>query len=854
MEELFRVETQRVSFVWYRASTRKQSSAGTTEPGGDARGAPSGLVCILPRRRDLILEAGTHRYGVPNIAARDLQQSAGPPLFEETTYTVLLSSRSDAPLELRHRDPLLLQDIHPTDDRRLWHGSLNFRSQVGTSRFAVLVGGSPEFDLEVEVFPSKVEYRADYAAMMGEVQDLAAGLALEYLRATHHLGQYVGGREASRLDWIALLRHLVDDLEQAVAYIAQRPIRGLFREPQMVRVEMLRRSDGALRQAVRAGIGRGARITLGSGVPVRRYLPERRPQQTLDTPEHRWLAMQLKQTRLRLVRVIREEVERQRMMVRRQGRTVNRSDRDVQALVELETLESRITRLERTEPLAAASGPPPQGFTSLQLQGAPGYREAYRTLTVLRQGLHVGGGPVELSVKDVHLLYEYWCFLGILRLVAEILQTPIPADKLLEVRAEGLRVRLKQGVTQAVPFELPGGRTLQVTYNPSFQDRDALLPQQPDLVLTLTDPNWPTVRLVLDAKYRVEDDTAFVQRFGVAGPPADAVNVLHRYRDAILESDGELGDVPDIPSTRPRRTVIEGAALYPLDAERARAFGESQFWRALERLGIGAVPFLPGSVAWLERWLRRVLRRSGWDVADAVISHAAEVTRTKWKRAAEVPVLVGVLRSHNTAEHLAWIRQERTYYTRLTPSQSRQLRVGIVAIYGPAHLYGPEDSGRVELWAPVEAIEVIPRREISTPWPPGGTGDELQVLYRLGEWRKLSRPVVNRSMDGRAQPFRSNRWASELGLHRATDATELLLETVAEWELYDGLVAQGTPFFLRAARSAGEMPGEEGRAWFIVDHTRVRVVGLDTVELHRAGQIERFHPRRILAELDTARS
>lgn len=557
--------------------------------------------------------------------------------------------------------------------------------------------------------------------------------------------------------------------------------------------------------------------------------------------------MQLQQIRLRLTQLTQEEKNRQTMALHNRS-SRETSSRDSQVLDELGTLEARTTRLERADPLAAAQGPPPSGYASLQLQGAPGYREAYRALTILRQGLRIAGGPVEVSVKDVHLLYEYWCFLGIVRLVATILETPIPADRLLEVRTEGLRIRLQKGRAQSVPFELPGGRKIEVTYNPSYTNADALLPQQPDLVLTLTDPNWPTVRLVLDAKYRVEEDAGFLQRFGAPGPPADAVNVLHRYRDAILETERiEGASAPR--SSRPRRNVIEGAALYPLSAERASNFGESRFWHSLERLGIGAIPFLPGSTAWLERWLRGVLHRSGWAVAEAVISHAAEAAQARWKRSAELPVMIGVLRGESPEEHMAWIRDERKYYTRLTPSQPRQLRVSHVAYYEPAALHASGEPGRVRLYSRVEEIEVIRRDEIATPWPARRSGEELYVVYRLGGIQELASPILNRRATGQGQPFATNRWSSVLGLERAGEISELLLESAAEWEVYDALQAHGIKFDLQVAQKPRDNVGGEGRAWFVTGGKRVRVRDPETVEIHQAGKIYQLSLRQLPAIL-----
>lgn len=821
MAELFRIETDRLSFAWSPATDHVFPTR------------PVGTLRILPRDAGFHASKGTHRAGVPAALAPDASQISGPPLYEETSYSLLVSAKKDDAIELRHRDPNLLRDLQPAQGGRVIHGRVNFRSQVGLSRFTVLVAGRPYFDLELEVFPSKISYRDDYARIMADVQDLAAGLALEYLRATYRLGEIGSGEATSRLDWLALLRHVLSELERALRQVQRRPNRGLTRHRQSVRAGALRRSDSQLRKAVRTGQGRGERLLLQNGTPIHRRLPEQKPRPTLNTPEHQWLAQALKQVRRRLVSIIDEERDRDRSYLGSAGP----SDREERALNELLEMEQRVARLEAIEPLKAATGLPPAGFTSLQLQGSPGYREALRALTVLRRGLTISGGPVELSVKDLHLLYEYWCFLGIVKLVAKILETPIPADQLLEIHSDGLHVRLQKGRRQTVEFALPGDRSLEVTYNPTFHDADVLLPQQPDFVLTLSDPEWPTIRLVLDAKYRVESSEAFVSRFGAPGPPSDAVNVLHRYRDAILESTST--DEADWTSrSHHKRSVIEGAALFPLSAEGAESFGATRFWSSLDRMGIGALPFLPGSSSWVEEWLRGVLKRSGWAAADAVVPHAAEQRHSHWRRESEAVVLVGVLRGGRESEHLSWTEEHNLYYTPLTPSQARQMRAEEVAFYLPARARDRDDLGAVTHAAAVHGINVMPRRSINTPWPARKGGEELQVVYQLGALRELPREIVNRVEGGRGQRFSSNRWTSGLALARATTLSQLMLDSLDEWELHDGLKARGIPFRITADRVRDQnAPG--GRAWFSVGSLRIRYRGGGRYELSRNGKSRR---------------
>jgi hypothetical protein len=84
-----------------------------------------------------------------------------------------------------------------------------------------------------------------------------------------------------------------------------------------------------------------------------------------------------------------------------------------------------------------------------------------------------------------------------------------------------------------------------------------LLTQKPDIVLSLESEDWPTIRLILDAKYRIDTSGRYLEQMRSPGPPADAINVLHRYRDAILEKDPASD-----PAGPGKRTVIEGVVQW----------------------------------------------------------------------------------------------------------------------------------------------------------------------------------------------------------------------------------------------------------------------------------------------------
>ncbi|SMC23754.1 hypothetical protein SAMN02746041_01834 [Desulfacinum hydrothermale DSM 13146] len=835
MAELFRIETDKVYLRWSGPISSPAYSSWLPEP-------PPGRLVISLRRHDAVFGTKTWRNEVPTEVANDPSLHIGPRLYEETIYTIYLQSKTADTVELRHSDPTILRGLNRADDGRTIYGSINFRGQIGRTLFTIYVGGSSEFDFETEIFPSKLDYTTDYKALLADVQDILTALVLEYLKSTFHLAITTPSGTPTQLEWLILLRHVIDKLERGMRYIEQHPHQGLSRERMLVKSHSVRRPDPVIFRAIIQGKGAGPRLRAPGGISIRSKLPEARPRPTLDTPEHRWLAFQLTKIRRELAQIQAKE---------RVSDRFGPENARANILEEIAAFENRIARLQETEPIAAAVSPPPAGFASLTLQTAPGYREAYRSCLILLRGLRLEGGPVGLSVKEIHILYEYWCYLSIIRLLAELLNERIPVERLLTIEHDSLRVRLQRGHKSVLSFKTNDSRTIGLTYNPTFKGGGFILPQRPDIVLALNDPDWPTVRLVLDAKYRIETSQDYVAQFGSPGPPEDAINVLHRYRDAILEESN-----PDGPrSERLKRSVVEGAALFPY-VDKEDNFSGSRFWISLERMGIGAIPFLPSETRYVKEWLQAVLRRGGWKTADLSIPHVACQQSRTWKEAAKEAVLVAVLRPSNAAQHLEWICRERQYYAPLTPSQRRQFVTRWIAIYSPTSLRKP---GAVTHVASVKSIEVLKREDIQTPWGISRSPDELQVVYHLSEVKPLKSVIENRGGDGRGKRFSQNRWTSRLGLERAKELRELFLETEPEWRLYEELRAAGVDFTLKPGRpTIQDEDTPAGRCWFFIKNALVQYRGSAGFLIRRTPSPDEYRStvsatlKRLVSDMDTS--
>ncbi|MEM6648059.1 MAG: DUF2357 domain-containing protein [Bacteroidota bacterium] len=544
MPRCFSLHTDTFELVW---STRREQRSG------------------VPLQVE-VLEGDGVRLDVPDDAAV---------LQEETTYTVLV--KSQAPVVLAHRHPGFFGGISTTDGERIAHGTVNFGSQVGYSDVTVLVGGAAACTFRMEVYPSKIDYQRDYVALRDAVGSLHADLALGYLQRTYQLGRVGATRGNGLLGWLFVLRGLVDDLAAAVQHIARQPYRRAASISVSVAPEQVR--SNSAQAMLPADLLRLPKHDAGHGIRVH----IRRRQRTSRLWEHAWLHNQLTTFARRL-----SDTEHDT----RHGST----PREHAIHDEINRLKSRLTDLAGALPtgLKQASTSQPQQPSAL-FERAPGYREAYQLCTLLQHSLDLQGGPIPFEVKDIHQLYEYWCYLMTVEATAKILGVDMPISQLIALRDDRLPVRLWQGTQQALTFDLGAQGTLTLAYNPRYSGPAYLVPQQPDIVLTLQPRSGPARRFILDAKYRLDTSPGYIRRYGAPGPPRDALNDLHRYRDAIREHDGVSAHVE------------HAIVLFPYHNTPEHDFTTSRLWHAIDAKGIGALPVLPNNTVHLEQWLTQVL-------------------------------------------------------------------------------------------------------------------------------------------------------------------------------------------------------------------------------------------------------
>jgi hypothetical protein len=533
-------------------------------------------------------------------------QKRFPLFFEEVDYQLEVVSKTPGSTpEISNRNPAVLRDFKVFSDAvtPTVFGTMRFRQSIGLSTFQFL-NGDNRVDLTIEVFPSKLDYMDDYFAMLDEIRAFDRLLPLRYFLETFRFKNFADTENPSALDWITILRGIVSDLAAALIYAEKHPIADSDLEDADLRPDQILHVDSWTRAAIRQGLGRGESGDRGIGIPMKRVVPSFQKTSSLDNPEHRWIRTSLDVivNRLRSLRASLSIEASTRREFRTQG---NHSSNENSGAVisdqvaEIDLITQTVSGMQSLKIVREASARPVHSnFTSIRLLRRPGYSEAYRAIQSLRMGLNESFGPFEVSVDRISKLYESWCFIELAKQIEAICGSPIDIKVQPGLISSSLGTQLATGKQSQIIFNLQDGRTLLLGYNVGHSSPTGT--HVPDIQILIRKPGWQDVLLLFDAKYRLDTSNDSSNFYGILSPPQDAISALHRYRDAIVLP----GRTSEDPFFRP---VVWGAALYPLGESESFVYPKTKLNKALQIVGIGAIPFLPGNIAHVNVWLQQLL-------------------------------------------------------------------------------------------------------------------------------------------------------------------------------------------------------------------------------------------------------
>lgn len=502
---------------------------------------------------------------VPRVE-RDLP---APLLWETRALEVVWEhDGTGPPLTLHHPAPALRGALRDASGRgRVLAGTLDLDGHVGFLDLDLRRGGVPVVRLRLEVFPSKLSFRRDFEKMLEELGGHRVPQILSLLPPTS-LARRLEKRSGLTLpERYQVFDAFFEPIDQALRHIARQPHTELAAVTVPRAVDRLRRPDAGTRRAASRAAGPQARV--GSrALPAR--LPDGHRETTFDTPANRFIARALRSLSglLSVVRAqrkppwddpeLRTRVDERQRMLRRW------LDRDF--------LRDVPDRVEAPD---------------LVVQRAPGYRDVLKWYRRTLLAFSVLAGDVRMGLSDLWYLYQLWCAVRVEQ----------EATRLLGVGRGSLVPPTTHRPSLNGRVEFADGTVLTAQHRASTDIGGAV--HQPDLLLELRRPaprraGETGFQLVLDAKYRLSWSGDQPR------PPQDALNAIHRYRDAVLAQG----------PNRVERKVYGGVILFPHPDEEAYARSKGSAWHDFDRMGVGAVPLVPGQGRLLREWLAGLLHAS----------------------------------------------------------------------------------------------------------------------------------------------------------------------------------------------------------------------------------------------------
>ena len=529
-------------------------------------------------------------------------QQAPAIFFDNTDYPIWVEFK-DYVKKAQFGSILQSENEKFTFRRQILAGFLNYGNEVGRSEIQLIyqVGAETRsFVFSFEVLSTKLNYHEHWKAIIEDIEQEYRMLSLDYMRRTFHGFSPDASGETPEIIWWSVFANEQKKFIKACKNIIDRPRHRLHGKETYKRADKLTFVPSCIENELAEHRADCSHL----------YRVEERVW-TNDTKENRFLKFALGQI-----------TDRYEILKKRIEAIKNASDvmkEDMQATL------ATLKHLQRNPFFRTVGNYKGMNQESLVLQKATGYSQVYRTWSLLHRSYSLNDGIYRLQTKDIATLYEIWCFIEVSHIVKEKLHlSDEDIDHRNRMEMNGLFTwDLGKGEHSRILFKKDDIELAELVYNPKSTERENLsagikdwtvptVPQKPDIVLQLTKNDLQEgmkMTYLFDAKYRIDGK----DKNGVDVPPEDAINQMHRYRDAIYYKDYQ--------SDALKKEVIGGYILFPGDGEPA-VVAESKFRKTIDEVNIGAFPLRPKDThnrQLLERFIEELILTKSYETISKVI-------------------------------------------------------------------------------------------------------------------------------------------------------------------------------------------------------------------------------------------
>ena len=460
--------------------------------------------------------------------------------------------------------------------RHILAGFINYKNEIGRSEIQIIYKVDKEtraFRFGFEVLSTKLDYHEHWRTIVEDIEREYRMLSLDYMRRTFHGFSPDQNGEHPDIVWWSVFEGEQQKFIKACKSIIDRPRHRLHGEEVYLRADQLKQTPHNIEN----------RLAEHRKEPAYLYRVEQHILSN-DTQENRFLKFALHQISKRY-----EDLRQRIEAVKTASGTMKSA-----MLATSETLK-RLQHHPFFRTIGRFKGISQE---SMVLQKATGYSQVYRTWNLLRRAYSLNDGLYRLQTKDIATLYEIWCFIEVSHIVkAQLHLDDEDVEHRNRMEMNGIfSWELGKGEHSRILFRKDGVELAELVYNPKNADKEndnvgmkdlvvPTVPQKPDIVLQLTKNDLQQgmkMTYLFDAKYRIDGKDK-----GVDVPPEDAINQMHRYRDAIYYKDYDANAL--------KKEVIGGYILFPGDGE-PNDVAVSKFYKTIKEVNIGAFPLRPKDV------------------------------------------------------------------------------------------------------------------------------------------------------------------------------------------------------------------------------------------------------------------
>lgn len=529
-------------------------------------------------------------------------QQALAVFFDNTDYPIWIEFK-DYVKKAQFGSILQNENDKFTFRRQILAGFLNYGNEVGRSEIQIIYQVGTEvrnFAFSFEVLSTKLNYHEHWKTIIEDIEQEYRMLSLDYMRRTFHgFSPDISG-ETPEIIWWSVFANEQKKFIQACKNIIDRPRHRLHEKASYKRADRLTFIPSCIENELAEYRSDSSHL----------YRVEECTR-TNDTQENRFLKFALSQITKKY------ETLKKRIEVIKNASDVMKEDMQV-------TLAT-LRHLQQNPFFRTVGNYKGLSQESLVLQKATGYSQVYRTWSLLQRSYSLNDGIYRLQTKDIATLYEIWCFIEVSHIVKEKLHlSDEDIDHRNRMEMNGLFTwDLGKGEHSRILFKKDNVELAELIYNPKSSEREnnsvgitdlvvPTVPQKPDIVLQLTKNDLQEgmkFTYLFDAKYRIDGK----DRNGVDVPPEDAINQMHRYRDAIYYKDHK-SDVL-------KKEVIGGYILFPGDGEPTDV-AVSKFRKTIDEVNIGAFPLRPKDTynrLLLEQFIEQLINMKSHETISNVI-------------------------------------------------------------------------------------------------------------------------------------------------------------------------------------------------------------------------------------------